>query len=79
MSLLAVGCDWWLKEKRDGGLLVLWNRKVSYILYEGDGVLCIYGMWVLQYRKDRWGGWLEFRCKIDWMAAGDLVEIRVKI
>ena len=31
LSLLAVGCDWWLKEKRDGGLLVLWNRKVSYI------------------------------------------------
>ena len=31
------------------------------------------------YRKDRWGGWLEFRCKIDWMAAGNLVEIRVKI
>ena len=29
-------------------------------------------------RIDR-GGWLEFRCKIDWMAAGDLVEIRVKI
>ena len=27
MGLLAVGCDWWLKEKRDGGLLVLWNRK----------------------------------------------------
>ena len=69
MGLLAVGCDWWLKEKRDGGLLVLWNRKV----------LCIYGMWVLQYRKDRWGGWLEFRCKIDWMVAGDLVEIGVKI
>ena len=42
-------------------------------------MLCIYGMWVLQYRKDRWGGWLKFRCKIDWMAAGDLVEIRVKI
>ena len=42
-------------------------------------MLCIYGMCVLQYRKDRWGGWLEFRCKIDWMAAGDLVEIRVKI
>ena len=38
-------------------------------------MLCIYGMWVLQYRKDRWGGWLEFRCQIDWMAAGDLVEI----
>ena len=31
LGLLAVGCDWWLKEKRDGGLLVLWNRKVSYI------------------------------------------------
>ena len=63
-------------------MLVWRNRKVSYIEYEWDGkagVLCIYGMWVLQYRKDRWGGWLEFRCKIDWMAAGDLVEIRVKI
>ena len=42
-------------------------------------MLCTYGMWVLQYRKDRWGGWLEFRCKIDWMVAGDLVEIGVKI
>ena len=31
LGLLAVGCDWWLKEKRDGGLLVWWNRKVSYI------------------------------------------------
>ena len=43
------------------------------------GGLCIYGMWVLQYRKDRWGGWLEFRCQIDWMSVGNLVEIRVKI
>ena len=42
-------------------------------------MLCIYGMWALRYRKDREGGWLEFRCKIDWMVAGDLVEIGVKI
>ena len=29
--------------------------------------------------EDRWGGWLEFRCQIDWMAVGNLVELRVKI
>ena len=59
MGLLAVGCDWWLKEKRDGGLLVLWNRKVSYIYYEGYGMLCIYGIWMLYNigRIDREDGW----------------------
>ena len=47
-------------------------------------MLCIYGIWMLHDigridRKDRWGGWLEFRCQIDWMSVGNLVEIRVKI
>ena len=41
----------------------------------GDFEMCIRD----RYRKDRWGGWLEFRCQIDWMAVGNLVEIRVKI
>ena len=44
------------------------------------GVLCIYGIWMLHnHRKDREGGWLKFRCQIDWTAVGDLVELRVKI
>ena len=63
-----------LKENGYGSLLVLWNRKISYIQYdiqyEWDGkagVLCIYGMWMLHTiggidREDGWnsgGGWDE--------------------
>ena len=62
MELLAVGCDWWLREKDNDGLLVWWNRKVFYILYEGEGnagVLCIYGIWMLHDigRIDGEDGW----------------------
>ena len=66
-------------------MVVCWFCEIEkFPIYSMNGTeklggLCIYGMWVLQYRKDRWGGWLEFRCQIDWMVAGDLVEIRVKI
>ena len=43
-------------------------------------MLCIYGIWMLHnYRKDRQGGWLEFRCQIDWTDVGDLVELRMQI
>ena len=42
-------------------------------------MLCIYGIWMLYNigRIDREDG--EFRCQIDWMVVGNLVEIRVKI
>ena len=28
---LAVGCDWWLREKDNGGLLVWWNKTKSKV------------------------------------------------
>ena len=31
LGLLAVGCDWWLREKDNVGLLVWRNRKAFYI------------------------------------------------
>ena len=71
MGLLAVGCDWWLKEKRDGGLLVWWNRKVSYIWYEGDGMLCIYGIWMLYNIGRIVGIQVSDRLDVCWGFSGD--------
>ena len=56
-----------LREKRTGDLLVLWNRKVSYIVGRGRkswGVVYIWYVSAVCRAGEDEGGWIESRCRM---------------